>query len=274
MPKVVKNIEINGNKLKCVQCGREKYIKRDYYKSKDPRFGISQERCYWCKECLENKCFDANGIPNRDSFREILRDYLNLPFDQSLYEESLNKDKRLLGYYITQLNTRSRYKGKNLTWEDGQIEDKKDNKLTNNQNEEKIYSKNWSGYYTQIEIEYLDNYLEGLSKDFKIITTNHKDYAKKIAQASLAVNKAYQDMLNDVSGADKKYKDLQSTFDTLSKSAQFSENSRSANDVGITGIAQIVDKVESKQWIYDNENFKKDELDHILEQFENIKKSI
>jgi hypothetical protein len=47
-------------------------------------------RCYWCKSCLEDMCYDKNtGIPNREKFKEVLRDYLNLPFNSQLYEEGI-----------------------------------------------------------------------------------------------------------------------------------------------------------------------------------------
>jgi len=130
------------------------------------------------------------------------------------------------------------------------------------------------GTYSYADSDYLNDYLSKLQSDFNIITTNHMDYARKIAKASLATDKAYEAMIQGVSGADKRYKDLQSIFDTLSKSAQFSENTRGANDAGISGISQVVDKIESKQWIYDTEEFPEDELDHLLKQFANIRKSL
>ena len=37
---------------------------------------------------------------------------------------------------------------------------------------------------------------------FKIVTENHRDYAKKIAKASLMMDKAYEDMLKGVTAAD------------------------------------------------------------------------
>lgn len=276
MAKVARNIKFDDKKMTCPECNESKNIERGFYSSKDPRFEIYHGRCYWCKDCLEKMCYNEIGIPSRDNFREVLRDYLNLPFDQKIYEDALKKNNRILGFYITQLNTRSGFKGNELTWEDGQTEDTKENnkKTINRVEEEKFYSVDWIGSYTPTDLAYLNNYLSKLQDDFNIITTNHLDYAKKIAKASLATDKAYESMIQGNSGADKKYKDLQAIFDTLSKSAQFSENTRGANDAGITGISQVVDKIENKQWIYDIEDFPEDELDHLLNQFSNIKKSI
>jgi membrane-bound inhibitor of C-type lysozyme len=155
---------------------------------------------------------------------------------------------------------------------------KEENTITNEDKKEidntKTYSNEWKGDYTEEDVKYLDDYLKGLYKDFKIVTTNHKDYAKKIAQASLAVDKAYQAMLNGESGAGKKYKDLQSIFDTMSKSAQFSENTRNTNDVSLGCFGVVFSKVEQKKWIPRHTPLEKDDYDKIIEAFSTIKKSV
>ena len=47
------------------------------------------------------------------------------------------------------------------------------------------------GKYTQKDIDYLNKYYAGLERDYKIITENHRDYARKIAKASLQMDKAF-----------------------------------------------------------------------------------
>lgn len=254
--------------FKCLNCQTEQSTS-NYYVSYDTR--LSAGVIPYCKSCLQNMIVDDSGNINEDRLRQTLK-LMNRPFIQELWNISKKDGRSEFGSYMKNL---AMPQNRRLTWEDS-IYDGFVKTITNisEDSNKKIYSKKWSGYYLQSEIDYLDDYLEGLNNDFKIITTNHKDYAKKIAQASLAVNKAYQDMLSGISGSDKRYKDLQATFDTLSKSAQFSENTRTATDSGITGIAQIVDKVETNEWIYDEEDFPKDALDHLLDQFSNINKSL
>jgi len=262
----------------CSSCGETKKG-REFYTSRQVEHdnNIYHKHYPICKKCIKNKIYRKDGQLDKDEFKNELKK-LNLPFRNVIYLKALEDTRESFGTYISLLNTSYKNNIGLMNWDDGVREEEKNNNTyevnANNIEEVRIYNKKWTGNYTKTDIEYLDNYLEGLSNDFKIITTNHRDYAKKISQLSLAVNKAYQGMLNDVVGADKKYDTLQKSFDLLSKSAQFSENTRSANDAGISGISQIVDKIESKEWIYEVEDIPKDGLDHLLDQFSNIKKSL
>ena len=44
------------------------------------------------------------------------------------------------------------------------------------------------------------------------------------------MDKAFDEMINGTEGADARYKNAREAFDTLSKSAKFSESTRSVND--------------------------------------------
>ena len=135
-----------------------------------------------------------------------------------------------------------------------------------------IYSKEWNGKFCQRDIDYLNNYYNGLLSDYDIKTTNHKDYAKKIAKASLAMDREFEKVLNGE--PDTVYKNLRDTFDKLSNSAKFSESQRSANDVGLGSFGLIAAKVEKNEWIPEYEPVDKDTYDLIIEQFSNIEKSL
>ena len=135
-----------------------------------------------------------------------------------------------------------------------------------------IYSKEWNGKFSQRDIDYLNNYYNGLLADYDIKTTNHKDYAKKIAKASLAMDREFEKVLNGE--PDTVYKNLRDTFDKLSNSAKFSESQRSANDVGLGSFGLIAAKVEKNEWIPEYEPVDKDTYDLIIEQFSNIEKSL
>ena len=140
--------------------------------------------------------------------------------------------------------------------------------------EELIYSEFWMGEYTQKDIDLLDKYYAGLNRDYKIVTENHRDYAKKIAKASLMMDKAYEDMLKGVSGADKMYASAKDIFDSLSKSAKFSEDKRSINDVGISSFSKITSIVENHNWIPQHVPKEKDMYDEMLEALSVITKSV
>ena len=140
--------------------------------------------------------------------------------------------------------------------------------------EELVYSEFWMGEYTQKDIDLLDKYYAGLNRDYKIVTENHRVYAKKIAKASLMMDKAYEDMLKGVTGADKMYSSAKDIFDSLSKSAKFSEDKRSINDVGISSFSKITSIVENHNWIPQHVPKEKDMYDEMLEALSVINKSV
>lgn len=138
--------------------------------------------------------------------------------------------------------------------------------------EKKVYDPFWVGSYTENELETLNNYYSDLQTDYKIVTVNHKDYAKKIAKASLAMDRAFQDMLE--TGNDSLYKSARDTFDKLSQSAKFAENQRGLNDVSLGSYGVMADRVENNTWIPEYEPEDKDMYDKLLAQFANITKSL
>lgn len=151
--------------------------------------------------------------------------------------------------------------------------------LTNNQDtllnqQQLIYSDEWMGEYTQQDLDRLNKYYESLNTDYKIVTVNHRDYARKIAKASLMMDKAYEDMLKGVPGAEKMYTNAKDIFDSLSKSAKFSEDKRSINDVGISSFSKIVSMVENHNWIPEYVPKEKDMYDELLDALRVINKSL
>ncbi|KOA94875.1 hypothetical protein ADU76_02425 (plasmid) [Clostridium botulinum] len=258
----------------CFYCGKEKKnIGNNFYQNINPYihdgFGI-------CKVCVK-KIINYKDIQSIFFVLHIL----NRPFITSVWNDIAKNDKDPWSAYIRQISSLPQYK--DYTYSNGETFDNNEEQSTIIINTEEndyvdsngmIYSKEWKGTFNKPDLNYLNEYLTSLKNDFNIVTRNHLDYARKIAKASLAVDKAYEGMLNGVNGSEKRYKDLQAIFDTLSKSAQFSENSRGSTNAGINGITEIVDKVEDKLWIAEKEEFKQDELDHLLQQFSNIEKSL
>ena len=145
---------------------------------------------------------------------------------------------------------------------------------TDSNEEELIYDDKWMGKYTQKDIDYLNKYYAGLERDYKIITENHRDYARKIAKASLQMDKAFDEMINGVDGADARYKNAREAFDTLSKSAKFSESTRSVNDVGISSFSKVAAMVEAHNWIPEHKPLKKDTIDEMIDYLSTITKSL
>ena len=225
-------------------------------------------------------------------------------------DEVAKQGKKIVGYYFKNINTLRQNRNKSFADSEidgfthrtyninarqkkeaitnrysGVIEDKKNtndistiapqsSKKVKEEVDELIYDDKWMGKYTQKDIDYLNKYYAGLERDYKIITENHRDYARKIAKASLQMDKAFDEMINGVDGADARYKNAREAFDTLSKSAKFSESTRSVNDVGISSFSKVAAMVEAHNWIPEHKPLKKDVIDEMIDYLSTITKSL
>lgn len=272
-------MKIKRDTIQCTDCGQTKAANGDnFFKSYSSIHTTGYVPI--CKKCCR-EIFEKYLVKYSDkkiALNHICRN-LDKPFIESVSENAIDGTKddvsKLLGRYFKLVHMQNYINQGICTYADstlGQFERKTDQAQFIER--ERVYSKEWNGIYTPTEIEILNEYYKGLHNDFKIVTTNHRDYAKKICQASLAVDKAFQDMFNGVAGAEKKYKDLQTTFDNLSKSAQFSESRRGINDVSLGCFGVLFDKVEQKQWIPVHTPIEKDDYDNIISAFATIRKSV
>lgn len=253
--------KIKNPKLKCEICEKRK-DERMFYKAGRTKAGYY----HICKTCMQIKT-KHNNI---EYVIQVLQE-MDLPFIKGVWDKIYHRfGDTAFGRYLGFIGMNSKYK--NLTYEDSiMIEDISDSDLA----DEVLFNEKWRGSFTVPDLNYLENYYEELHRDFKITTTNHKDYAKKIAKASLAMDKAYERMINDRDEkAAKEFKELKSIFDDLCKSAQFSESTRSAHDVGLGSFGVIFNMIEQSEWIPQHKPLKKDLYDKILDQFNNISKSL
>ena len=231
-------VKIKRNEITCTKCGLIKTSNiSNYFKTENPLYN---EFFPTCKDCIyeEYNLMLTKGSNMREATIKIC-EMLDRPFINDVFFSTYDNQKdskKFLGLFLKNSSMQQWKKQGLLRYKDSIFETItiNENKNTDsselldlyNNKEDKTYSKQWVGEYTKDDIEYLDSYLKGLHSDFKIITENHKDYAKKIAKASLHMDKCFQDMLQGVPQSDKRYKDARETFDTLSKSAQFSEQTR------------------------------------------------
>lgn len=209
----------------------------------------------------ENKCFEKTLKELQEKYDALFKDYNKTVTER---ERLLKEKNDLLGKIekFGNIDTSS----KKVDCEDSNTEEDISDE------EEKIYDPFWVGSFTELELETLNNYYKDLQTDYKIVTVNHKDYAKKIAKASLAMDRAFEDMLK--TGNDSLYKSARDTFDKLSQSAKFAENQRGLNDVSLGSYGVMADRVENNTWIPEYETDDKDMYDKLLAQFANISRSL
>ena len=242
----------------------------EFFKSRNSTIG----RHPYCKECVE-KMVDLNNL---DTVFEILR-VLDTPFIMDEWNKICKEyDSNYIGHYLYSLNFTNKSKYFNLRFIDSIYQLSEDEevseKIEDVVNDVPTWNDEWQGTYTASDLKYLNEYYQGLNNDFKIITTNHKDYARKIAQASLSQMKAYQKLLAGVDGADIAYEKATKMFDMLSKSAQFAESQRGANDVALGCFGRVFDAVEKHNWVPDYIPTDEDMYDKLLKQFSNIERSL
>ena len=101
--------------------------------------------------------------------------------------------------------------------------------------EEQAYSKVWNGYYTQREIDYLDEYYAQLEEGFVLDNQNIRDYARKAAKASLDADIKYNRMRQGKASV-AEWEKAQAIFDNLSKSANFAACKRKPGDMAGAGF--------------------------------------
>lgn len=301
-----------GNK-KCTRCHKEKKM-TDFYSSNSPLFSIDKRvpLCKKCIQelCVDSETGEIDEVELNKTLRIIdkpyYKDSLASSYQQFLREHSYIEEKdvkkygnKILGLYFKNIMLRQ---DKNKSYEESEkdgfihhnsnitlsekekiIQKYSDVQIANNtfsvsqskeESEELIYDDKWMGKYTKKDIDYLNNYYIGLERDYKIITENHRDYARKIAKASLQMDKAFDDMINGINGADAKYKNAREAFDTLSKSAKFSESTRSVNDVGISSFSKVAAMVEAHNWIPQHKPLQKDVIDEMIDYLSTITKSL
>lgn len=276
---------MSTNKITCSACGDSNKIE-DYYSSSS-YFMRHLGKVHTCKKCIwgyvepeiKNN-YDLNKVKN--GLRMI-----DKPFIQDLWESSIEEAESKANswtYFKTYMKNIALPHNINLTWDDSihtvtniNVKAESEEIEVNNDfndKDDKTYNKKWMGEYSPSEIDYLEGYISGLHKDFKIVTENHKDYAKKIAKASLHMDNCFRDVLEGVSGADKRYKDAKDVFDTLSKSAQFSESQRGQNEVGLGCFGRVFELVETKTFIPEHIPTEQDDIDKMLNDFGHILKSL
>ena len=251
----------------CLMCGENKKGS-DFYQNYDSM--TQTGKVAYCKKCIRNYVY-VNGRINIDKFKDFLLK-IDRPFLIGLYQNALNHESDTIGVYMRSI---SLPKNRSLRWKDSELDDPFIDNTDHgpSDNDEQTYSSDWAGYYTKRDLDFLEEYLFSLKEDFKISTRNHIDYARKIAKASLAMDKAYAKLLSG-SGSETTYSKLKEVFDGLSKSAAFAESGRGINDVSLGCFGTTFDKVEKNVWVFKHIPESKDTYDLLLDQFANINKSL
>lgn len=268
----------------CVHCGQKKIIS-DFYLNRE--WEDQQCRDVWCKECISqltskgeireyfwenNRGWDENiweiakkiatGVAEKNatyamSSEEVKERLLERMAAQQVSKIMHRKDIYKFEDHYKEGSVMSYQEAK----EQGLIIEEKDPNI-------KVYSEVFNGYFKQDEVKYLETYYANLENDFDLDTENLRDYARKLAKASMLADRAQDNYAAgrcDLSVV----KDALSQFDMLSKSANFAACKRKPGETGGLGSwAELTYKLETSGHPCTRKiEWEKDDVDRTIEEF-------
>jgi hypothetical protein len=249
------NKDGNGHNLECTDCVK-RYVKdkktmEEYFEKNQRRF--RNDLWEWCenkaKSTLENDV-DFNSLTQPEREKKFMERVINAYFGQQNQTQYYE--------FISNIN--------NSNVEVEESPEIQEEESVKKKKDKKVYSEEWRGWYSPEDLKYLQEYYDENCETFNVVSRVHKDYLKKIAKASLAMDKAFEDKMNGVAGSDKAFKDNKEILDSLSTSAKFSEKTRNSNDVaGLGSLSEIVMKLEQTGFLQRKIKFEKDDIDKINE---------
>lgn len=272
MPKLAEGTLRKGFR-RCFKCGGA-FKDPEFYASLHFMYEHNGGRITVCKGCVDELFSDyARQFSGRARAFYYLCAKFGWYFDQSDFEKVDLDPKTAVGLYV---------KHQNLTLRNGNVKTFEDNLQEGEfaqsapDGEGGGYSAEWGGKYTAEDLKYLNDYLARLKGDYKITTGNHEDYARKIAKASLIADKCFEKHRERPS--DKVLMDVWEksvkNFDSMSKSAKFTEATRGAGDVGLGGFGVTFELLDKDEYVTAHIPLEHDTIDQILEDYANINRSL
>ena len=273
----------------CLKCGKVFPIS-NYYANRDWVEQLGHDS--WCKECF-SRC------ATKDEVREYCW-YNNREFTERLWQAAWDKAEKQASPNITFQKASDERKEKILerlacqafpsvmTSQYKYVDNTKNGKILSydeaKQNGEvieevdenlKTFSKEFNGYFKRHEIEYLENYYKGLEKDFDLSDTNLRDFARKLAKASLLVDKA-QDAYMSGRGSQADLKDATMQFDLLAKSGNFAACKRKPDDnAGMSSWSELTAKLETTGHPCTRKiEWEEDDVDRVINSYRYIVESL
>ena len=232
------------DKKMCAHCGRDKELSEFY---KNPGYDETETDC-WCKDCV-NKCGSKESIQkyfweNKRAFSKDIWDAAleraePLLLNNAVFQKA-SKDKKqkilekiaaqqvpfvMSAHYQFQ-DTYDETAGRDMTYGQAKLQGFFDEPEDPN---EKVYSKEFHGFFTKDELSFLEDYMDNLSDSYEIDVGAAKDYAHKMAKASLVHDKLLNEFLAgecDIEAVNK----AAANFDMLAKSANLAPSKRKQDD--------------------------------------------
>ena len=246
----------------------------------------------WCKECADKLCTDKESLMqycfenNRgweDSYWDtaikkaqyiVSTDPIYVKPHTSAKRRDAILSKTAVRQFFGLMNLNAFYKFEDHIGGDGvyidmsQIQkEKKDKPET--EEVKRTYNAKWGGNFSKQEIEKLEDTYAQYAEDFVLDNVNIRDYARKVAKASLNADIAEDRMRRGEISASE-YKEAQKIFDDLSKSSNFAACRRQPGQAsGLGSLGEIIMRLEIDKQLRENGfTFPEDDIDRIVRDFE------
>ena len=273
----------------CLRCGKSFPI-TDFYLNRDWSEQLGHDG--WCKTCY-SRC------TTKDEVREYCW-HNNREFTERMWQLALDRAEKQAAPNATFQKANEERKAKILERLAAQafpnvmgaqykfVDNSKGGKLLSYQEAKsqgevieeiddnvKTFSSEFNGYFKKHEIEYLHNYYNGLNEDFDLSDTSQKDFARKLAKASLQLDKA-QDAYMSGRGTLADVKDATTQFDLLAKSGNFAACKRKPNeDNGMSSWSELTAKLETTGHPCTRKiEWPEDDVDRVIKSYRHIVESL
>lgn len=234
----------------CKKCGTKKDLNDFYTNSK---WEENKTKDCWCKECVKGlsakeevrKYFWENNrywdekiwtAARENASKIVLNNAIYKKADsaqQALIFEKLSSEQVSLlmnkpAYYRYECHDGKAYEAAKS---DGQICDMIDEGV-------RKYDKEWNGYYTNNELEFLNNFYNQICEEREIESFTERLYVRNWAKSALTFDKA-QDALNKGEGAPEDVQKAAAVMDTVAKTGQLAPKKKEDKGEGLSSVAEI-----------------------------------
>lgn len=229
----------------CLHCNQTRPLTK-FFSNKD--WVENGKKDKWCKNCVAKiqtkdemrRYFWENNRQWKENVWENAIEKAKLEASKSVVYQKSNEDRKniLLEHIACSIMPELFRLTQNYQYEEhlndpytnSYDEAKENGKITETKDKNiKTYNEFFNGEFKELEIEYLENYYNGLQEDFDLSDTALRDTAKKVAKASLMADKVQNDYmagrcsLQDV-------KDATAQLDLLMKTGNFAACKRKPGD--------------------------------------------
>lgn len=234
----------------CKKCGVKKDLNEYYTNTK---WEDNNTKDCWCKECVKSlttkeeirKYFWENNRAWDEKIWTAAKDSASkIVLNNAIYKKADSAQQALILEKLTSeqvsvlMNKPAYYKFEshdNKPYEeaknDGQICDTVDEGV-------RIYNKEWNGYYTNNELEFLNNFYDQICEEREIESFTERLYVRNWAKSALTFDKA-QDALNKGEGAPEDVQKAAAVMDTVAKTGQLAPKKKEDRGESMTSVAEI-----------------------------------